>query len=73
VPSAPGAERVLELVAVAPLLDGGHDRVLLEALQVADPAQRVADLLGLDLELALVGQHLPGRARMVGERLDAVR
>ena len=33
-------------------------------------AQRVVDLLGLDLELALVGQHLPRRARMVGDRRD---
>ena len=61
------AERVLELVAVAPLLDRGHDRLLLEAVELADPAQRVADLLGLDLELALVGEHLPRRAGMVGD------
>ena len=33
-----GAERVLELVAVAPLLDGGDDRLELEALEVADAA-----------------------------------
>ena len=67
-----GAERVLELVAVAPLLDGGHDRVLLEPVELADPAQRVADLLGLDLELALVGEHLPRRAGMVGD-VGAIR
>ncbi len=65
-------ERVLELVAVAPLLDGGHDRLLLEALELADPAQGVADLLGLDLELALVGEHLPRRARVVGDGRDPV-
>ena len=37
-PSAPVAERVLELVAVAPLLDGGDDRLELEALEPADAA-----------------------------------
>ena len=68
-----GAERVLELVAVAPLLDGGHDRLELEAVEVADPPQRVVDLLGLDLELALVGQHLPRRARVVGDRRRCAR
>ena len=66
------AERVLDLVAVAPLLHGGHDRLLLEAVEPADAAQRVADLLGLDRELALVGEHLPRRAGMVGDRRDAV-
>ena len=30
--------------------------------------QRVVDLLGLDLELALVGEHLPRRAGVVGDR-----
>ena len=34
--------------------------------------QRVAHLLVLDRELALVGQHLPRRAGMVGERRDAL-
>ena len=67
-----GPERVLELVAVAPLLDGGHDRLELEVLELADPRQRLADLLGLDLELALVRQHLPRRARVVGARRDPV-
>ena len=71
-PVGRGAERVLELVAVAPLLDRGDDRILREAVEPADPAQRVADLLGLDLELALVGQDLPRRAGMVGDRRDAV-
>ena len=59
-----GAERVLELVAVAPRLRGGDDRLEHEAVEAADPPQRVLDLLLLDLELALVAQHLPGRARM---------
>ena len=31
-------------------------------------AQRVVDLRVLDLELALVGQHLPRRAGVVGDR-----
>src|SRR6185436_1853496 len=51
-----GPERVLELVAVAPLLDRRHDRLQLEAVEPPDPAQRVLDLFGLDRELALVGQ-----------------
>ena len=68
-----GPERVLELVAVAPLLERGHDRLLLEALEAPDPRQRVRDLLGLDLELALVREHLPRRARVVGDLRDAVR
>ena len=72
VPSVAGPERVLELVAIAPLLDGRDDVVELEALEAADPRQRVAHLLVLDLELALVGQHLPRRAGMVGERRDAL-
>ena len=67
-----GPERVLELVAVAPLLDGGDDRLELVALEVADPGQRLLDLLGLDLELALVGQHLPRRAGVVGDLGQAV-
>ena len=67
------AERVLELVAVAPRLDGRHDVVELEALEPADPRQRVAHLLVLDGELALVGQHLPRRARMIGQRRDPLR
>ena len=67
-----GAERVLELVAVAPLLDRGHDRLELVALEPPDPRQRVLDLLLLDLELARVGQHLPRRAGVVGDGRDAV-
>ncbi len=31
-----------------------------------------ATCCGLDLELALVGEHLPRRARVVGDRRDAV-
>ena len=67
-----GPERVLELVAVAPLLHRRHDRLQREAVEPADAAQRVVDLLGLDRELAFVGQHLPGRARMVGGGRDAL-
>ena len=64
------AEGVLELVAVAPLFDRGHDRGKLEAVQAADPAQRLIDLRALDLELALVGDHLPGDAGMLGRGGD---
>jgi hypothetical protein len=39
---------------------------------VPDPGQRLLDLRGLDLELALVGQHLPRRARVVGDLRQAV-
>uniref|UniRef100_A0A6J5ZKM2 Unannotated protein n=1 Tax=freshwater metagenome TaxID=449393 RepID=A0A6J5ZKM2_9ZZZZ len=66
------AKRVFELVAVAPLLDRGNDRLELKAVELADPPQRVLDLLALDLKLALVGEHLPRSAGMVGERLDPV-
>ena len=45
----------------------GHDRLELEAVELADPAQRVVDLLLLDLELALVGRA-PARARRDGRR-----
>ena len=64
-------ERVLELVAVAPLLVRRDDRLHLEAVEPAEPAQRVLDLLGLHGELALVGKDLPRRAGMAGERWDA--
>ena len=50
----------------------GNDRLDREALQLADPRQRVGHLLGLDLQLALVAEHLPRRARMVGDRFDPV-
>ena len=68
-----GAERVLELVAVAPLGDGGHDLLERVPIQLADPAQSVIDLLLLDLELALVAEDLPGCAGMLGERRDPLR
>ena len=55
------------------MLDGGDDRLQLEVLEPADALERVGDLLGLDLELALVRDDLPRRARMVGELGDAVR
>ena len=43
----------------------GHDLLQLEVLEPADPPQRVVDLRALDLELALVGEHLPRHTRMV--------
>src|SRR3954452_23701637 len=52
---AVGAEGELELVAVAPLLDRADDRQHREAVEVAEAAERVLDLLGLDRELLLVG------------------
>ena len=63
-------EGVLELVPVAPLLERGHDLLQLEPVEAADPPQRVVDLRTLDLELALVGEHLPRDAGMVGARRD---
>ncbi len=53
------APRVLELVAVAPLGRGGDDRLGLEAVEAAEAAERLVDLRGLQLELALVGESLP--------------
>ena len=41
------SKRVFELVAVAPLLNRRHDRLHREAVELADPPQRVLDLLGL--------------------------
>ena len=67
-----GPERVLELVAVAPLLDGAGRSAPARSPRGGRSAQRVADLLVLDLELALVGQHLPRRAGMVGDGRDAI-
>src|SRR2546423_587987 len=67
-----GAERVLELVAVAPLLEGGHDLAHRRIGEAADALERVCDLALLFLELALVRQHLPRRARMRCARLDPV-
>ncbi len=66
------AEGVLELVAVAPGFDGRDDLLQLEALQLAQPPQRLADLVVLDLELALVGEHLPGHAGVIGARRDSL-
>ena len=42
-------EGVLQLVAIAPLGQGGHDRLHRETVELADPPQRILDLLGLDL------------------------
>jgi hypothetical protein len=56
------AERVLELVAVAPRLLGRHDRANRGLLETAVALERFADLPLLLLELALVWQHTPGRA-----------
>jgi hypothetical protein len=66
------AEGVLELVAIAPGLYGRHDLLELEALQPPDPTKRLIDLLALDLELVLIGEHLPGNSGMVGHGLDAL-
>ena len=68
-PGTSHAEGVFELVAVPPLLLGGDDRLQLEALQPADPPQRLAHLFALDLQLALVRQPLP---RSAGTGLAAV-
>ena len=53
------AEGVFELVAVAPLLGGRLDRLQLEAVEVADPAQRLVDLVALLDQLLLVSEALP--------------
>ncbi len=58
-----GPERVLELVAVAPLLDRGLDRLELEPVEAAEATQRVVHLPLLLCELALVRHPLPRRAR----------
>ena len=65
-------ERVLELVAVVPLLDGGDDRLDRRPLEAADALQRIDHLALLLLELALVGEDLPRSARMGRARLDPV-
>ena len=65
------AERELQLVAVAPFLDRGDDRMHREAVELADPAKRVLDLLCLVLQL--LGQHLPGGTRMIGLLGDPIR
>src|SRR5262249_40687028 len=66
-------EGVLELVAIAPLLDGRDDVLQLEPVQAPDPPQRLVDLVLLDLQLALVGEHLPGDAGMVSTRRNPLR
>ena len=58
------AERVLELVAVALALLGRDDRLHGRVLEAADALERVAHLGLLLGELALVGEHLPRRARV---------
>jgi hypothetical protein len=65
-------ERVLELVAVAQRLDGRHDRLDRRRLEAPDALERVADLVLLLGELALVREHLPGSARVRRDRLDAI-
>src|SRR5204863_8885558 len=57
------AEGVLELVPIAPLLDGGLDGLELEALQPAKPPQSVVDLAVLLGKLRLVWEGLPGGTR----------
>ena len=64
------AEGVLQLVAVAPLFERRHDRLDREALEAAQPAQRILGLGLLDLQLALVGEHLPRHAGVLGARGD---
>ena len=68
-----GPERVLELVAVAPGLHGRQDWLELEAAEPPDALECIADLLLLYLQLALVGDHLPGRPRMVRLGSDPLR
>jgi hypothetical protein len=63
------AEGVLEFVAVPPLFDGADDRLHLEVVEAADPPQRVLHLGLLLVQLALIGEALPGGA---GARLAAV-
>src|SRR5262249_12886059 len=65
-----GAERVLELVAIAPLFDRRDDRLRRGLAELADPLQRVAALRLLDLELALIRKDLPRRPRMRGAGLN---
>jgi len=68
-----GPERVLELVAIAPELLGRDALGQLDVGEAAQAAQGVQRLLGLDLELTGVGEHLPGHAGVVGLGGDAVR
>ena len=61
-PSSSCAERVLELVAVAQLLHGGHDRLDRRVLEAADALERVAHL-GLLLARAGARRAAPATAR----------
>ena len=66
-------ERVLELVAVAELLDGGDDLLERRVGEAGQPLQRVADPLLLRRELGRVGEILEAAApagRKVGARRD---
>src|SRR3954454_2732799 len=72
-PGVVDSERVLELVAVAPLGDGGHDRLDRRVLEAPDAREGVAHLRLLLAQLRLVAENLPGRARVRGARLDPVR
>jgi hypothetical protein len=67
-----GSERILELVAIPPLLGGRDDRLERVRVEMTDTRQRLLHLGLLDLELARIGDHLPGCARMVGPRGDPV-
>ena len=58
------AEGVLDLVAVAQLLDHRHDRFPPVGLGSGRPDQRIAHLALLLLQLNPVGQHLPRRSWM---------
>ena len=64
------AEGVLELVAIAPLLARRDDLLEDEPVEVPDPPQCLIDLTLLDLQLALVGDDLPGDSRVICPRGD---
>ena len=69
-----GAERELDLVAVAPLLVGGDDRLELEVRRAGRCACSASSTCSaLTASWRSYGQHLPRRARMVGDLGDAVR
>jgi hypothetical protein len=55
-------ERVFELVAVAPLIDGRDDRLDLEPFESPEPVERFGDLCLFVGELQLVREPLPGGA-----------
>jgi len=66
-PSASVPKRVLELVSGTRHRSNppGSIGSRLEAVQPADPPQRIVHLARLRLELAVVGEDLPGRTRVV--------